>query len=166
MSYIALANITVSGTPSSVTFSSIPASVNGVSLRDLVVVFNGGATTSSKPLVVNYNGDATPANYSQVRMFGDGSAAYSDLTNTNGGGMDFGFVNTALTTNTIFQIMDYSATNKHKTGLLRWNSLDTGYVIANANRWANTAAITSVRIFPTNGNFQTGSTFALYGIAG
>jgi hypothetical protein len=59
--------------------------------------------------------------------------------------------------------MDYSATDKHKTVLVRSNAASTG-VEAIAQRWASTAAITSILVFPSTGSWAAGGTFSLYGI--
>jgi hypothetical protein len=63
----------------------------------------------------------------------------------------------------IIQAMDYSATNKHKTFLIR--SGDKDEVWALAGRWASTSAITSLRILDTGGQtFDSGSTFTIFGV--
>jgi hypothetical protein len=62
----------------------------------------------------------------------------------------------------ILQIMDYSATDKHKSALTRTTHTSQSVVEALASRWANTAAITSLAV--SGGTFNVGSTFALYGI--
>jgi hypothetical protein len=61
--------------------------------------------------------------------------------------------------------MDYAATDKHKTVLTRNNVSGTG-VEAQAARWANTAAITSVTVITSSGaGFATGTVISLYGVA-
>jgi hypothetical protein len=60
--------------------------------------------------------------------------------------------------------MDYSATDKHKTVLVRSN-IPADTVAAHAVRWANTAAITTVGVAAISGTWSAGTTFALYGIA-
>ena len=154
--YVALATETLSGSDASVTFSSIPATY-----RDLIVVANIDASAFSD-FRVRVNGD-TGSNYPSVRMQGSGSTAASatfDLTffRFNGNSdmdTDFSFVS-------IIQVMDYSATDKHKTFLVRSNS--SSGVDAHAGRWANTDAVTSLEVFPSTGTFEIGSTFSLYGI--
>jgi len=64
--------------------------------------------------------------------------------------------------------MDYSATDKHKTVLVKRGVSDaTGYSVGmEAGRWASTSAITSINIFDQSGDtFDAGSSFALYGVA-
>lgn len=149
MTYVALANITLSSNASSVAFSSIPNTY-----RDLVLVSRNSMTVADS-LYVRFNND-TGANYGSVRIFNGVSDNYTPA--------EIGY-NT--TTNIgIANIMDYSATDKHKTYLTRWGNADgTSYVQAYAGRWANTAAITTVNIAPGSGQIASGSTFALYGIA-
>ena len=151
--YTALANITLGSSASSVTFSSIPATY-----RDLVMVFNGSGP-SGVPIVLRYNND-TGANYPSVRMFNTGSSPNSDTVTPP----EIGFSNTSLVA--LVNIMDYSATDKHKTSLIRWGNADgTSYSMAWASRWANTAAITTLNITVASGQIVSGSTFALYAIA-
>lgn len=158
--YVPLANLTLGANALSVTFSSISQSY-----RDLVLVVTG--TTQSGPLAITLrlNADSTSANYSEVTMSGDGTAA-SSTTVASAVGVRSGFVwsNTYLS-HAIFNIMDYSATDKHKTVLVRTNN-DQVATSAIASRWANTAAVTSIVVQPSSGtNMLTGCTFALYGVS-
>lgn len=151
--YTPLANITLGSSAASVTFSSISQAY-----RDLVLVC-AGTSASNSNWQLRLNSDT--ANYSTVYMLGAGSGSGSSGTDTLllGGG-----IGTSLSQST-FQIMDYSATDKHKTVLNRTDKVDDA-TYAWANRWASTSAVTSVLVRCANGaNFSTGSTFALYGIA-
>ena len=151
--YTALANITLGTAASSITFSSIPATY-----RDLVLVVNG-TESANQYIAVRYNSD-TGSNYSYVRMT-DGPASASG-TETFG---RLGVGNPMDRFLVIAQIMDYSATDKHKTWLSRSN-IPANFVGAIAGRWANTAAITSVNVLTTTADtYAIGTTFALYGIA-
>jgi hypothetical protein len=105
--YTALANITLGSSASSVTFSSIPATY-----RDLIIVCDTFASGQSS-IDGRLNGD-TGNSYSTVRMFGTGSSAGSDTYEGITNRYAVGITNTTRTTQ-IIQIMDYSATNKHKT---------------------------------------------------
>jgi hypothetical protein len=151
-----------------VTFTSASATVNFSSInqsyRDLVLVCTGtSANTSVNSIQIQFNGD-TGTNYSYVLSQGVGSTA-SSLSGTITA-MPVGLTISSSVNVNIFQIMDYSATNKHKVVLARANSMGESYIRVTAGRWANTAAITSVLCkIDTGANFSTGSTFALYGIA-
>jgi hypothetical protein len=153
--YKPLATVTLGSAASSVTFSSIPATY-----RDLIFIYNG-TTAIDDGVGARFNGD-TGSNYSQVRMFGNSGGAGSDSgTNTR---IVQTAGNTSLRTAFVSQVMDYSATDKHKTVLTRNNITDNN-VTAIAARWANTAAITSVTILSPGSTISSGSTIALYGIA-
>jgi hypothetical protein len=144
----------------SVTFTSIPADY-----RDLVLVAQVTAeTASSVQMRVRFNGD-TGSNYNLVYMFASGASPLSGA-DTNETYFQIGKSNSTNTTFSqgIMQVMDYSATDKHKTCLNRANDKSGDAVTAGAARWANTAAITSISIIGNN-NYGAGSTFYLYGIS-
>jgi hypothetical protein len=154
--YDLIASNVLTSPAASVTFSSIPATY-----RDLVVVINGDSGNIAPDLLLEFNGDTTNANYSYVYMQGSGSATFSLSGSTR-------YVNTLFESNLVIsQIMDYSATNKHKTTITRSNSPeDTSWGVgATASRWANTSAINSVRVISDGANFTAGYTFYIYGIS-
>jgi hypothetical protein len=158
--YTALATVTLASAASSVVFSNIPATY-----RDLILVYNGtvaaGATTG-----IRFNGD-TGSNYNQVQMYGVGSGSGTSTSGSNETALNVGYPGTSRT-QIIVQIMDYSATDKHKTTLSR--SDNSAVVLAAlAGRWASTSAITSITFRNNDGesglyNYLAGSTFSLYGI--
>ena len=149
--YVLLNQITLAANSSSVTFSNIPQNYG-----DLVLVISGILTTSNDNINLNVNGTGTSG--SRVFMFGDGSSASSGTSTT----LTVGFPGTVVSS-TVLQIFDYSATDKHKTMLFRSNNTNSG-VSAQAERWANTAAITSLGLSPNSRQFTTGHTFYLYGL--
>jgi hypothetical protein len=151
--YTPLATVTLGTNAATVTFSSIP-----VTYRDLVVVAHCNTGTNVDAFLY-FNSDTTEANYRFVSMQGDGSSAASVASNLP----NWGFIGTTRGV-LISHIMDYSATDKHKTTLTR-NNFSANTVRAFARRWANTAAITTVQLNANAQSWQTGSTFALYGIA-
>jgi hypothetical protein len=160
--YIPLANITLGSSASSVTFSSIPATY-----RDLVLVFDGTATASGSSLRLEANAD-TGTNYSLIRAGGNGSSTFSSTATTNHVPLIWSNQELGTTrSNAIAQVMDYSATDKHKTFLVRENNHNASgpAVVMYAARWANTAAITQLRVFVAANNIASGTTLSLYGIA-
>ena len=154
--YDLLDSTTLTSSASSVTFSSISQDY-----RDLVLVFDAKTELYAGLWPIYFNSDTTASNYNRVFMRGDGSSTSSQTSNTS----TFYSVNTVNGQN-IMQIMDYSATDKHKTVLTRSNLPDS-YVYAIAGRWANTSAITSITLETgyVESPWATGSTFHLYGIA-
>jgi len=157
--YTAIASITLGSDVSTVEFASIDQS-----FRDLVLVANWKPAGNYGQWRLNND---TGSNYSRVFMRGNGSAAGSGSGTSNAAFFNIASSYTSSTEAlTILQIMDYSATDKHKTALQRTNANTPNEVEAYAYRWANTAAVTTITIDTQNGsNILTGSTFALYGIA-
>jgi hypothetical protein len=163
--YTPLANITLSTTTAGVTFSSISQAY-----RDLRLVFMG-TTTSLANVLFQFNGDGT-STYSKIEMCArSASSTPLSQTNTTGSGhINWGNATSSsiLSSGTV-DIMDYSATDKHKPYLARSASQEgdgtysgTGFI---AGRWANTSAITTLYVLPGAGSFAAGTTLTLYGIA-
>jgi len=154
--YELLESVTLATAASSVTFSSIDGGYG-----DLVLVVD--KPSGGRRVSLGFNGD-TGSNYANVSMNGNGSAtnSYSATqayvwANLYSSGGD----NASLVT---FQIMDYSATDKHKSVLVRAGG--AGFLVgAQAARWANTAAITSLEVTGSTNSYPVGSTFNLYGVA-
>jgi len=155
--YKALATVTLGSSASSVTFSSIPGTY-----RDLVIVTDTLASANGLILGFRFNGD-TGSNYSRVWMLGDGVNPGSGTTTNNFAPLANVWSSDRSITTT--QIIDYSATDKHKPLLVRWDTMRSGsFVLRQANRWANTAAITSVTVLQDSGTISAGSRIDLYGI--
>jgi len=156
--YIPLANVTLGSSAASVTFSSIPATY-----RDLILVCEGRTQAGGAMGVGGrFNGD-TGSNYPDVYMLGTGSSTGSGSSTATSGG--FGYFDSGRS-NFVVNIMDYMATDKHKTFLIRLNA-SAAQTVARAGRWSNTAAITSINLFNSSGNgelFGSNSTFNLYGV--
>jgi len=154
--YTALATVTLGSSASSVTFSSIPATY-----RDLVVVISPTTSVDGTEVLMRVNGD-TGSNYAFVYALGTGSTTFSAAGTAASFGLLLG--RTSRVTNVLVNLMDYSATDKHKTILQRDN--DSGWTtVMRAGRWANTAAINTIVVSTSSGTFNSGSTFNLYGIA-
>ena len=159
--YTPIASQTLSSAAASVTFSGIPQTYT-----DLVVVLSVRGTTASNDIDVQgqFNSD-TGSNYSWTRIYGTGSTAGSQrgtsqtvlrIGNMAGSGY------TAYSP-MILNIQNYSNTTTYKTMLGRPNNPDR-IVDAYVNLWRSTSAVTSFVITPSSGNFDSGSTFNLYGI--
>jgi hypothetical protein len=156
--YTPLATVTLGGSDASITFTSIPSTY-----RDLILVINGN-TTGNADYGMRFNGDGG-ANYSFVYMGGNGSTTATGSNSANQIVLDAYFWRSSERSTLIAQIMDYSATDKHKNVLSR-NNVAGGGVDAFASRWANTNAINAVEVFTATGgqSFATGTTLSLYGV--
>jgi hypothetical protein len=162
--YTPLATVTLGSSASSVTFSNIPATY-----RDLIFVVNGSSSANSY-VSARFNSDSG-TNYGYVAMIGANTVYSNSATHDQ-----LYLSDNAQKANALYQIqlsvMDYSATDKHKTALTRTSSqtaiasgpVETSAVYASAHRWANTSVITSVIFNNLSGNFNAGSTFNLFGV--
>jgi hypothetical protein len=157
--YTPLATVTLGSSASSVTFSSIPATY-----RDLILITNGASNIADDFAYLRFNAD-TGSNYSWVQMGAVDASPFSSSTTTTSWRTST-FRPSGSRSMTKIQIMDYSATDKHKTGLIRDDSQydSTLAVRAYASRWASTSAITSIQYLTTAGNLNAGFTLSLYGV--
>lgn len=157
--YDLIASNVLGSNADNVTFSSIPSTY-----RDLVLVITAKMTSGSNSGWIRFNSDTTSI-YNRVAMQGNGSTAASSLAqNQNSIYISNTDAWSATTNNSaIIQILDYSATNKQKLGLIRVDRPD-GVISAMAFRYASTSAISTILI-DTDGTYASGSTFHLYGIA-
>lgn len=153
--YTPLANTTLASTATSLTFSSISQAY-----RDLVLVVNGTASTDGN-IAMRFNSD-TGNNYDQVVNY---ASSYTPYSWNPGGAQGLFYAtlggSTSNRTSMIINVMDYSATDKHKVALWRNTHLDG--VEHHTGRWASTSAITSVTL--SISSWSVGTTFTLYGIA-
>ena len=160
--YSTIATTTLGSPSNAVTFSSIAGTYT-----DLVLVFNGGVVTGATDdlLVLRFNSD-TAGNYSNTFIVGNGSSASSGR-NTNYNSMMLGRCGgSAKASNLIANIQNYANTTTNKTVVNRANVPDAAGAWANVGLWRSTAAITSITVREfSNNNFDTNSTFTLYGIA-
>ena len=156
--YTPLANITLGSSAAGVTFTSISQVY-----RDLILVVTGTANAAD---ITRLRFNAATSGYSLVTMEGNGSATYSGTDSASDS--IYTIANTSLAVGTRFSmianIMDYSATDKHKAVLARTDAADkvSGAV---AGRYASTSAITQIYCYFGGSGFQSGTSFALYGVA-
>lgn len=156
--YEPIATTTLTSAQTGVTFSSISGSYT-----DLVLVANVKVTGQpGRNATVQFNSD-TGSNYSFSAVYGDGSSASSFRVSTISYGRLANF-GTGIG-NAIAQFQNYSNTTTYKTWLSRSNDGGVG-VLAFANLWRNTAAISTIALsnFGNSLNIASGSTFTLYGI--
>lgn len=156
--WTALANVTLGSAANTVTFSSISGAY-----RDLRLVFTGGIGSSNASFTLNNDSSST---YLWTTLESDGVASSSAWNGDTFGSFANNYILWFNTSGILvtMDILDYSATDKHKTVLTRGNN-SVRAVNAVVNRWPSTAAITSIRLNGNATNFTAGSTFALYGLS-
>lgn len=164
--YEKIASVTVgSGGAANIEFTSIPGTYD-----DLILVasLRGDNATIAVGSRITYNNNA--ANYSERLLYGDGTSALSANrtgTYTVWGGNAVGSTATASTFSTVeIYIPNYAgSTNKSASHIsMTENNATAAQIYADATLWANTAAITSIKLTADAGNYVQHSTAFLYGI--
>ena len=147
-----------------VTFSSIPSTYT-----DLLVKCSGRTVDGAwSNWIIRFNGSTS--GYTSKTLGGDGTSA-SSYSNTFTNGAWIGTLDSAGQTANTFTSADIYIPNYNSSNyksISADNTTETNATVAysalQAGLWSNTAAITSVSIVTDGGNFNTGSTFYLYGI--
>tara|TARA_R110000803_G_scaffold64380_1_gene125368 strand:+ start:380 stop:880 length:501 start_codon:yes stop_codon:yes gene_type:complete len=163
MTYTLIDSVTLGSSAASVTFSAIDQSFG-----DLVLVTSALGVGDVYP-GIRFNSDSS-STYSYVVMRGNGSTSSSSSSSTTNAGIITAFTWASGTNANLssVSIMDYAATDKHKSWLSRAGQANggSGYgTEAIAGRWPQTSAITSIEVVGGGGTYAAGSTFHLYGIA-
>lgn len=149
------------GGATNIEFTSISQTYTHLQIRG--TTYN---SSTSRDVFAQFNSD-TGSNYSRHGLYGDGATPdkFAVAPDVN---MSVGY--TSLTSNvfgvSIIDILDYTNTNKHKT-IRVFCGFDTngaGFSVLYSGNWRSTSAITSIKLFPGNGNFNQYSSFALYGV--
>jgi hypothetical protein len=157
--YSTIATTTLGSAAASYTFTSIPSTYT-----DIVMVCAHSNSAQSGVRVQVGNGSIdTGSNYSITYLLGDGTSATSGRA-ANDGSFDFAFVAANSQSTLIINAMNYSNTNTYKSFITRNGNAAQG-VTARAGLWRSTSAINQIKLAPSTGNFNAGTTFTLYGIS-
>lgn len=172
--YEQIATLTGNGSSPEITFSSIPQTYTHLQIRGTGSA-SYGSTQDYGNAGLRFNGDTgTNYTYHIMRGYHDGTTAY---TQTGGGAsFSYGLVSIAhlspsmnsLSAGMIFDILDYTNTNKYKTmrglgGVDGLRNTSAGIQLG-SSVWKNSSAITSITVYQANGNWFSNTQFALYGI--
>ena len=150
--YDLIATTTLSSSPTSFTWSSIPNTY-----RDIVLVADFSPSTTTT-LGAQFNDDTTN-NYSSTTLYGD-SSTVSSLDQNSTSTIRFGSVNNRCLA--IAYVLDYQ-TSKNKTLIGRFNSDNESG--ATVGMRYSTEVITSVTFRTTGGaTFASGDIFSIYGV--
>lgn len=163
--YVPIATTTLTSATTTVTFSSIPSTYTDLRF---VCSYKLATSATSTNSFVRVNGD-TGSNYSYTYMIGTGSSTPSSRV-SNDTNMGVTVDITSSSPVYIWDFMNYSNTTTYKTTLLRQSAANQ--VAANVYLWRNTDAINQISFTAADNlgsgspdQFDTGSTFTLYGIA-
>lgn len=155
--YELIASNTVSSAVSSVTFSSIPSTYTDIKLIGSVRNDFGGANT----ITAQFNGSST--GFTQKYLEGSGSAVSSGSGTT--------WIASSGDSANIFSNWEIYIPNYASSNYKSWSTDSVtelngnpAYATLIAGLWSNTAAITSITLTQSGGNFRQYSSFYLYGI--
>ena len=158
--YDSIATTTVgAGGVASITFSSIPSTYRHLQIRSLMT------SSATGEFTLAFNAD-TGANYYRHYLYGDGTLAYAGANaNSSFVGFQAGISANIFGVNVI-DVLDYTNTNKNTTvrTLAGMDRNGSGDIALYSGLWNNTAAITSITIYPPSGTISQYSSFALYGV--
>lgn len=162
VTYEPIASQTLGSSATTVTFSSVASTWTDLIL---VAVFKMGSSTFQP--IVRVNSD-TGTNYSTTSLRGDGSTATSQRHTSISGWFPIpgpGIGSSGEFNIYAVQIMSYANTSVFKTALSAFVN-PSSYVARNVHLWRSTSTITAVSVTAESGSgdFQSGSTFSLYGI--
>ena len=157
-----------SGGSATVTFSSIPATYTHLQVRSIA---RSTEAVSSNALIMYLNNVTTAAsNYSTHLLSGNGAnaQAYGSSNDVIQNVITAGSNTASNFGVAVFDILDYTNTNKTKTVRALGGYDDNGSSgivrFSSGMLHSSTAAITTIRLNPSGGNFAQYSQFALYGI--
>lgn len=155
--YEAIATTTLSSPASIVNFTSITGTYTDLIL---VSVYRGTSTG-----INCYPNSDFGSNKSYTSLRGTGTVAESSRASSIAI-QDYQQTVTNATgefTVSKMQFMNYANTTTFKTVLVR-RDVTSAFTEALVNLYRSTSALTQLGIYSANGNFDTGSTFSLYGI--
>jgi hypothetical protein len=173
LAFESIATVNATGSSSTLTFSSIPSTYKHLQIRGIAK--STFSSDNGNSVLATFNSDSG-ANYSWHNLYGT-SGAYGE------GAASANFINVRLIAPSngsslplfgvvIFDIIDYASTSKYKTARYfggtdsNGNSGIVSPVEVASGLWQSTSAINSITLTSQTLNFDTGSTFALYGIKG
>lgn len=167
--YKLISSNVLSSTTASVTFSSIPSTYTDLVLRWSARLNNAGR---QEFVLLRFNGSSSIV-YSETRLAGQSTTAYSDRQSNTNSGYTLSYANGSTSASNTFAsteiyIPSYTASqNKPYSvyNVMQDNQVATMNTVANAELWRDTTAISSILIYGDGGtSFLSGSSFYLYGI--
>jgi hypothetical protein len=149
-----------SGGAASIDFTGIPQT-----FTDLMLVTSVRSTSTGLGLIIQYNG--VTGSYTARYLEGDGASASSGTLSINRAGNSVSSSYTAnVFANNSLYIPNYAGSTfkSSSSDATTENNATTSYLDFYANLWSNTAAITSIALTVSVGNFAQYSSASLYGI--
>ena len=174
----AIQTVALTSAQSSISFTSIPQTYKHLQIRGILKWdYSSNSSPDTSAVGVRFNGDSgTKYPYGTLTGAGNNANAnaYASSAVTKGiGGYSVALnshsTHASMFAGVIIDIPEYANTNKYKT-VMNFGGFDTNGGIARVSygsfAWADTAAITSIEVFPDYPNWATNTTLSLYGIKG
>lgn len=164
-SYDSISTVTVtSGSPTTVTFSSIPSTYKHLQIRATAMK---GTTLDWVNMTLNSD---TGNNYPSHRLYGNGTAANASGNAAQGSSLTM-IANSSSTIPAagVIDFLDYANTSKYKTirSLTGFDNAGSGEIYITSASWMSLSAINSITFSCLSGSgFVNNTKFALYGIKG
>lgn len=161
--YSSIATTTLGSAAASYTFTSIPSTYT-----DLVMVVQTRHSGSGDGNWVQaLPNSSTASSYGNTYLQGSGTTATSGRYSSRNDGYFIGLCNSTSLTIITTQFMNYANSTTYKTAISRSNASSTDGTMALVHLWAQTTAISSIKVQIESGsvNLVAGSILSLYGIA-
>lgn len=161
---VALYSTTLAAATTQVSITGIPST----GYKDLVLVMEASTTADGVTVDIQFNNDAG-VTYAWSDMGARNNGTFSGFDSQNQFrifGNTFGTVPCQIT----MSVLDFNATDKHKSTLVSGGSYDTAlssYIVKrHTGRWYNVNPVSSIQIssYYNSRSFAIGSKFSLYGI--
>ena len=162
--YTLIASYAATGSVANIEFTSIPATYT-----DLHILCSLRATGAfnADNILLQFNSSAANFNSKNVYARGSGSPfSQTGTSNDAGGVIPAASMTTEATGNASIYIPNYADANykPFSSDSVAENNATLGDTVLTAALWSNTAAISSIKLLPSTGNFVQYSTAYLYGI--
>lgn len=155
-----LPEVETSGSQSSVTFSNIPQCYRHLELR---VCGRGDTAAVSAALQLQFNGD-TGNNYDWSKENRFGNSFQNSVSAAQMGDIPAASVTANYSSGLSIDIFNYRGTTFYKNMRAYYEFFQTsGFYELNGGQWRSTAAITSMKVFLSAGNFLDHTIIGLYG---
>lgn len=173
--FIAIQTVTLTGTQSTVEFTSIPSTFRHLQIRLFARTDRPTYGTSTLAMRIN---NVSTSTYSHKFIVADGSGSLTLTAAANISSMDLGNNTLGSTVSNSFgavviDILDYNDTNKLKTvrsiGGVDINGAIAGFgghTAWGSGLFQSSSAVSSIQLFSAGLSFTQHSRFALYGIRG
>lgn len=153
---------TLAAAQASVVFDNIPQTYKHLQIR-----FIGKSTRSATDDDLRLTFNSSTGTYYRHELYGNGTNALSFSSSSTY--IEVGYLlgnnsNSNSFGTGVIDILDYSNTNKNSVTKSLTGGLGLDRIKLMSGAWFNTAAVTSITLSAVNGNLQTKSSFALYGI--